>query len=41
MTNLHAPMQQSKLQNYNSPRGAEAYISLAKEFLSRDQEAKG
>lgn len=25
MTNLHAPMQQSKLQNYNSPRGAEAY----------------
>ncbi|MBL8754209.1 MAG: class I SAM-dependent methyltransferase [Planctomycetes bacterium] len=25
MTNLHAPMQPSKLQNYNSPRGAEAY----------------
>ena len=25
MTNLHAPMQQSKLQNYNSTRGAEAY----------------
>ena len=25
MTNLHAPMQQSKLQNYNSSRGANAY----------------
>lgn len=25
MTNLHAPMQPSKLQNYNSTRGAEAY----------------
>lgn len=25
MTNLHAPMQQSKLQNYNSTRGAESY----------------
>lgn len=25
MTNLHAPMQQSKLQNYNSARGASAY----------------
>jgi ubiquinone/menaquinone biosynthesis C-methylase UbiE len=25
MTNLHAPMQQSKLHNYNSTRGAEAY----------------
>jgi ubiquinone/menaquinone biosynthesis C-methylase UbiE len=25
MTNVHAPMQQSKLQNYNSTRGAEAY----------------
>lgn len=25
MTNVHAPMQQSKLQNYNSPRGASAY----------------
>jgi ubiquinone/menaquinone biosynthesis C-methylase UbiE len=25
MTNLHAPMQRSKLQNYNSTRGAEAY----------------
>ncbi|MEO6596771.1 MAG: methyltransferase domain-containing protein [Planctomycetota bacterium] len=25
MTNLHAPMQQHKLQNYNSTRGAEAY----------------
>lgn len=25
MTNVHAPMQPSKLQNYNSPRGAMAY----------------
>ena len=25
MTDLHAPMQRSKLQNYNSTRGAEAY----------------
>jgi ubiquinone/menaquinone biosynthesis C-methylase UbiE len=25
MTNLHAPMQQQKLENYNSRRGAEAY----------------
>lgn len=25
MTNVHAPMQPSKLQNYNSTRGAEAY----------------
>ena len=25
MTNVHAPMQRSKLQNYNSTRGAEAY----------------
>lgn len=25
MTNLHAPMQPSKLQNYNSARGADAY----------------
>ncbi|MFY9345127.1 MAG: class I SAM-dependent methyltransferase [Planctomycetota bacterium] len=25
MTNVHAPMQPSKLQNYNSPRGASAY----------------
>ena len=25
MSNLHAPMQPSKLQNYNSPRGAAAY----------------
>jgi ubiquinone/menaquinone biosynthesis C-methylase UbiE len=25
MTHLHAPMQQSKLQNYNSARGAQAY----------------
>lgn len=25
MTNLHAPMQQSKLQNYNSTRGAQSY----------------
>jgi ubiquinone/menaquinone biosynthesis C-methylase UbiE len=25
MTNLHAPMQPSKLQNYNSTRGAQAY----------------
>ena len=27
MTQLHAPMQQSKLQNYNSSRGANAYKS--------------
>lgn len=25
MTEIHAPMQQGKLQNYNSPRGADAY----------------
>jgi ubiquinone/menaquinone biosynthesis C-methylase UbiE len=35
MTNLHAPMQQSKLQNYNSPRGAEAYKADYKNKLHR------
>jgi ubiquinone/menaquinone biosynthesis C-methylase UbiE len=35
MTNLHAPMQPSKLQNYNSPRGAEAYKADYKNKLHR------
>jgi len=35
MTNVHAPMQQSKLQNYNSTRGAEAYKADYKNKLHR------
>jgi ubiquinone/menaquinone biosynthesis C-methylase UbiE len=35
MTNLHAPMQQQKLQNYNSVRGAEAYKSDYRTKLHR------
>jgi ubiquinone/menaquinone biosynthesis C-methylase UbiE len=35
MTNVHAPMQQSKLQNYNSIRGAEAYKSDYQKKLHR------
>jgi ubiquinone/menaquinone biosynthesis C-methylase UbiE len=35
MTNLQAPMQQSKLQNYNSARGAEAYKSDYQHKLHR------
>ena len=35
MTNLHSPMQQSKLQNYNSTRGAEAYKADYRNKLHR------
>jgi hypothetical protein len=35
MTNLHAPMQQSKLHNYNSTRGAEAYKADYRNKLHR------
>ncbi len=35
MTHLHAPMQQSKLQNYNSNRGATAYKSDYQKKLHR------
>lgn len=35
MTNLHAPMQQSKLQNYNSQRGAHAYKADYQDKLHR------
>ena len=35
MTNLHAPMQPAKLQNYNSTRGAEAYKADYRNKLHR------
>ncbi len=35
MTNVHAPMQPSKLQNYNSARGAEAYKADYQKKLHR------
>lgn len=35
MTNVHSPMQQSKLQNYNSTRGAEAYKADYRNKLHR------
>ncbi|MBM4063143.1 MAG: methyltransferase domain-containing protein [Planctomycetes bacterium] len=35
MTDLQAPMQRSKLQNYNSPRGAEAYKADYRDKLHR------
>jgi len=35
MTNVHAPMQPSKLQNYNSTRGAEAYKADYQKKLHR------
>ncbi|HEX6810876.1 MAG TPA: class I SAM-dependent methyltransferase [Planctomycetota bacterium] len=35
MTDLHAPMQHSKLQNYNSTRGAEAYKADYRNKLHR------
>lgn len=35
MTNLHSPMQQHKLQNYNSTRGAEAYKADYRNKLHR------
>jgi ubiquinone/menaquinone biosynthesis C-methylase UbiE len=35
MTNLHSPMQQQKLQNYNSTRGAEAYKADYRNKLHR------
>jgi ubiquinone/menaquinone biosynthesis C-methylase UbiE len=35
MTNLHSPMQPSKLQNYNSTRGAEAYKADYRNKLHR------
>ncbi len=35
MTNLHAPMQQNKLQNYDSKRGAEAYKADYQQKLHR------
>jgi ubiquinone/menaquinone biosynthesis C-methylase UbiE len=35
MTHVHAPMQQSKLQNYNSIRGAEAYKADYQKKLHR------
>jgi ubiquinone/menaquinone biosynthesis C-methylase UbiE len=35
MTDLHAPMQQHKLQNYNSTRGAEAYKADYRNKLHR------